>query len=278
MPGAGSRAKDMDSRYPILMYHALRAGAAYETSDPHLTDRAAQPYILHEAEFRRQMELLSGLTGKALLTWETFARGGAPPTAIVTFDDGHRSNAERAMPVLYGLGLCGVFFVTTDWIGQPGYMSAGQLRDLVSTGMLVGAHGRSHRYLSDLPAGEIDDELRGSRARLEDLLGVEVPAMSLPGGRLSRLVRKRAVAAGYRFMFTSRIALAATAGDPLDIPRIPMTNRLPADGFIERLLSGDDSEIRGMARSARVRAVAKALLGNQLYDRLRLALLGSEHR
>ncbi len=261
-------------RFPILMYHALRAGAPHEAEDPHLNDPAAQPYILPAPAFRRQMELLAGLTARCPLSWESFMRPGAAHTAAITFDDGHRSNAELALPLLCELGLTAAFFITTDWIGRPGYMSQDQLRRLAAAGMLIGAHGRSHRYLSDLSAADIDDELRGSRARLEDLLGREVTAMSLPGGRLSRTVRERAAAAGYRYILTSRIGLATPADDPLDLPRVPVTNRL-ADDFIAKLLSGDERGVRAMARSARLRALAKALLGNRLYDRLRLALLGN---
>ncbi|MCE5228838.1 polysaccharide deacetylase family protein, partial [bacterium] len=143
---------------------------------------------------------------------------------------------------------------------------------LSSAGMLIGAHGRTHRYLSDLAAFEMDNELRGSRARLEDLLGVPVPGMSLPGGRLSARLRDRIGAAGYRFLFTSRIALASPVDDPLDRPRVPITNWLKED-FLERLLAGDDRQVRAMARSARLRDLAKTVLGNRLYDRLRTAVL-----
>lgn len=264
----------MNQRYPILMYHAIRSGAPSEATDPHLNDPAAQPYILTEPAFRRQMELLSELTTKTPLSWQSFVQPDPLRTAIVTFDDGHRSNSELALPILAGLKLSAAFFITTDWIGRPGYMAEQQLRELASAGMLIGAHGRSHRYLSDLSPAEIDNELHASRARLEDILGIDVPAMSLPGGRLSRLVRERAAAAGYRYIFTSRIGLASPAGDPLSLPRVPITNRLTAD-FIAKLLSGDDREVRAMARSARLRALAKILLGNRLYDRLRLSLLGN---
>lgn len=252
---------------PILMYHALRSGPG--DTDAHLADPAAEPYIVNATDFNDQMSLVTKMAAMSDLSWNTII---VQKTILMTFDDGHRSNAELALPVLTRLGLRGVFFITTDWIGRPGYMTEPQLSELAGAGMLIGSHGRSHRYLSDLSDREIDDEVRGSKARLEDLLGVDVPAMSLPGGRADARVRERVAAAGYRILMTSRIGLASPESDLMDLPRVPVTNRLGLE-FFKRLAEGDDADVRRMARSARVRDAAKGVLGNRLYDRLRLMMM-----
>ncbi|MEN6626837.1 MAG: polysaccharide deacetylase family protein [Candidatus Sumerlaeia bacterium] len=252
---------------PIFMYHALRSGPG--DTDPHLSDPAAQPYILSLSDFNLQTELMTILAAKSALSWNSIIDN---KSFVLSFDDGHRSNAELALPVLAQKNLKAAFLITTDWIGRPGYMAESQIRELAQAGMLIGSHGRSHRYLSDLADAELDDELRGSRARLEDLLGIEVPAMSLPGGRSNARVRERVAAAGYKILMTSRIGLASAGDDPLDLPRVPVTNRLGLE-FFKRLLAGDDSDVRRMARSARIRDFAKSILGNQLYDCLRVMLI-----
>src|SRR5690348_14956288 len=61
-------------------------------------------------------------------------REGNPsrPESIVllTFDDGAVSSYTYAAPELEKFQWLGNFFVTTDWIGRPGFLSRQQIREL----------------------------------------------------------------------------------------------------------------------------------------------------
>ena len=59
----------------------------------------------------------------------------------------------------------------------------------------------------------------------------------------------------------------------MDWPRVPLKVALP-DDFVARLLAGEVRAVQAMARSARLRSAARAVLGNALYDRLRGWLVG----
>ena len=266
----------MAQRIPILMYHALWPALDsaqelrdYWDQDPQLRDPGARLYALDVSVFADQMRRLAAGHGPApsVGSWGDLC-SMTSVRSLITFDDGHQSNCELALPVLKQLGLMAVFFITTDWIGRPGFLTEHQIRHLRREGMLIGSHGTSHRYFSDLSSAELRRELTDSKARLESILDEPVEGLSLPGGRSQRLLRKLATDAGYRHIFTSTPALADPVGDPLGWPRIPLTHRLPAD-FLDRLLAGDDSSLRRIARRARWRAMAQRILGNQLYDRLR---------
>ncbi len=225
--------------FPILMYHALwpaiedpSAQADHFARDPQLADPGARLYALDVRDFARQVSALSAARNgqAALADWDQLSADlrGAPPgraAGWITFDDGHHSNADLALPVLKERGLWGIFFVTSDWIGRPGFMDEVQIRRLRAEGMLIGSHGCSHRYLSDLSAEELGRELEESKRRLEQIVGEPVKGVSLPGGRNHRLVGRLARRAGYEHVFTSRIGLARSNGDPMDWPRIPITNR-----------------------------------------------------
>jgi peptidoglycan/xylan/chitin deacetylase (PgdA/CDA1 family) len=257
------------------MYHALWRGldapAAIEAgwaADPQLREPGARLYALDHRDFERQMQAIATAGRQTPGDWADLDALSGASAISITFDDGHRSNHELALPVLQRHGLRGIFFITTDWIGTDGFMSAGQLRDLRRSGMLLGTHGCSHAYFSDLEEDALRRELVESKARLEGILGEPVPAVALPGGRNHPAIAELARQAGYRHVFTSRIAQARAGGDPLDWPRIPITHRQPAD-FISRLLAGDTTLIEAMAKSERRRAMAKKVLGNALYDRLR---------
>ncbi len=271
----------MGTDFPILMYHALwppiddAAGrAAHFAADPQLADPGARLYALDARVFARQLDAIVAAGG-----------AGAPPDAAglddprwrrgawITFDDGHRSNLTLALPELAARRLRAIFFITTGWTGTPGFLTEEEIGALAAAGMIVGAHGVSHRYLSDLSDAELAAELRDSRARLESMISAPVTSVALPGGRNSARVRKAAAAAGYRHLFTSRIAAAGPAGDPLDWPRVPILNTQPAE-FLPALLRGDRRALAAMARSARLRQAIRSLLGNHLYDRLRSRALG----
>lgn len=265
--------------YPILMYHALwppldapdelnRTWAA----DPQLADPGARLYALDQRQFRRQMQAIVSSGRASPADWAACVRPSAP-AAVISFDDGHASNHSLALPVLQQCGLCAIFFITTDWIGAPGFMTEQQLCELRDAGMLLGTHGCSHRYFADLTAAELERELVESKRRLESVLGEEVPAVALPGGRTHPRLRELAAQSGYRYLFTSRIALATGSDDPLDLPRVPITHTQP-EAYLERLLANDDTALRRAARNARLRGLAKQIMGNRLYDRLRGALIG----
>jgi peptidoglycan/xylan/chitin deacetylase (PgdA/CDA1 family) len=260
--------------FPVLMYHALwppldaAALQQWISQDPHLRDPGVHLYALDQRVFRSQLRSIAQRGLQTPRQWAEFDTPSIEHPIWLTFDDGHQSNFSLAFPALAETGLTAVFFITTDRIGRPGFMSPEELRELRRAGMFIGSHGCSHRYLSDLPDGEILEEMTRSKASLETILGEDVPALSLPGGRGDGRLRSLATRAGYRHVFTSVMALADPAGDSLAWPRVALTNRQPAD-FLERLLDGDDSVLRRMARRAAGRRLVQRLLGNTLYDRLR---------
>jgi peptidoglycan/xylan/chitin deacetylase (PgdA/CDA1 family) len=262
------------------MYHALWRGcddpAALQeawAADPQLRDPGARLYALDDRVFDLQMQAVARAGRCTPAAWSDLDAPSPDGALWITFDDGHRSNFDLALPILQRHGLHAVFFITTDWIGRDGFMTEDQLRRLRGAGMLLGSHGRSHAYLSDLPTDQLRRELAESKARLEAVLGEPVEALALPGGRNHPDLAATAREAGYRHVFTSRIALAGAVGDRLDWPRIPITNRQP-ENFVPRLLAGDLSLIAAMAKGERRRAMAKRVLGNALYDRLRGLVVG----
>ncbi len=68
----------------------------------------------------------------------------------LTFDDGHSSDWDFAFPILHEMGAKATFFVVTDWIGKPGFLSVEQIRELRKNGMQIGSHSCSHPNLLEL--------------------------------------------------------------------------------------------------------------------------------
>lgn len=228
--------------------------------DKLLGDPGAWRYTLEEPAFERQMRFLEQTGIPTQTDLGSLADKGAQPAICVTFDDGHRSNYELGYPILMKYRLRAMFFVTTDWIGHPDFMSEEQLRELHASGMPIGSHGCSHRFFSEMSAAEASQELAASKARLEAILGEPVRAISLPGGRGRPQLRELARAAGYRHLFTSAAALAQTGGDPLDWPRLAITNNL-SEAFVFRLIRGDPAAVARLACAAWLRRMLRSLIG-----------------
>jgi peptidoglycan/xylan/chitin deacetylase (PgdA/CDA1 family) len=130
---------------------------------------------------------------------EVSRRGGIE----ITFDDGNRSDLEIALPELRRRGLTAKFFIVAARLGEPGYLSADELGELVAGGMVVGSHGLHHRSWRSLDDGQLDDDLRQGRAILEDALGSSVTQASCPFGEYDRRVLKHLRRSGHERVYTS---------------------------------------------------------------------------
>lgn len=111
-------------------------------------------------------------------------------------------------------------------------MTWDDIRALRDAGMAVESHTRTHRVLQTLSAPQLDDELRGSRADLEDALDRTVQAISYPVGHalVDRPDIRRALdAAGYKLGFTNATGAQRAWGkrDPFDVCRMGLDLETP---------------------------------------------------
>jgi peptidoglycan/xylan/chitin deacetylase (PgdA/CDA1 family) len=101
-------------------------------------------------------------------------------------------------------GWRGYFFITTDWIGRPGFLNEAQIRELRKRGHVIGSHSCSHpTNMSHLHWDQMIREWNSSTQMLSDILGEPVRVASVPGGYYSRKVGEAAASAGIEILFTS---------------------------------------------------------------------------
>jgi peptidoglycan/xylan/chitin deacetylase (PgdA/CDA1 family) len=163
--------------------------------------------------------------------------------------------------------------VPTDFIGEDGFLSRDELRELRAAGHVVGSHSCSHPpRISSLGDAELLDEWRRSRDVLSEALGEDVVVASVPGGFYTERVARAAARAGVRILFNSE----------------PTTSLRHVDGCLilgrYSIMRQTDAEtagaIVGGRRSPRYRQylywngkkVAKMLAG-PLYARIRKSML-----
>jgi peptidoglycan/xylan/chitin deacetylase (PgdA/CDA1 family) len=122
---------------------------------------------------------------------------------LFTFDDGGVS-AQSTADLLERRGWCGHFFITTDYIGKPGFLTTDQIRQLQARGHVIGSHSCSHpTRMSRCPQPQLEREWNESARVLSNLLGSKLRVASVPGGYCSNRVAEAAAAAGIEVLFNS---------------------------------------------------------------------------
>ncbi len=122
---------------------------------------------------------------------------------FITFDDGNDSDYTIAFPALIERGLKAEFFITVDWIGQPGFVTPNQLREMVSAGMMIGSHGYYHRSWRSLNENQIEYELYEARKTLEKMIAAPVENIACPFGEYDRRIIRFLREADYAHFYTS---------------------------------------------------------------------------
>ena len=228
-----------------LLYHELRPS------------RSSYSYVVETGEFERQVNLFLKLR-------ET---GGPGLWPEVTFDDGHISNFEFALPILQTHAIKARFFITVGWTSRrSGYMGWQELRALHQAGQHIGAHGWTHTLLTHCSARRLHSELVDARLTLEDKLGTSITTMSLPGGRYNRRVITACREAGYKQIFTS-IPKAEPEPTGLTVGRLNIRGDMSLE-WISRLFQPGSQVLSGLERQYQMKAAAKSLLGDRLYEKL----------
>lgn len=137
-------------------------------------------------------------------TFEEVVRNLSPSRVLFTFDDGGLSFLTNAAPILEKYGHRGVFFIATDYIGTPGFLSVEQVRELDKRGHIVGSHSCSHPHnMAGLPDDAISKEWIESKNKLEEILGHTMEYASIPNGYSSKSVVTKAREAGIKYLYTS---------------------------------------------------------------------------
>jgi len=150
----------------------------------------------------------------------------------ITFDDGMRSVAENALPVLRDLALPSHLFLTTStvgrnnrWASQPAAIEAMSMMDwpsieaCASAGMTVECHTATHPDLRRLPAAAVADECTEADELIERRLGRRPTMFAYPYGHVSELARA-VVADRYVAAFTAELGYLSGRSDTYRLPRI----------------------------------------------------------
>jgi peptidoglycan/xylan/chitin deacetylase (PgdA/CDA1 family) len=212
---------DQTAQTIIFCYHLLVDKVRYPGTE------------ITPAAFEAQMKELKdrGITVipmQDLLAWKRGEKNIPPRCAVITFDDGYKSQYEVAWPIMKKYGYPFTMFIYTEGVrggslGGGGAITWEQLADMRDNGVDLEAHSATHQDLREghtitlaSPGGKktrtkltgpqyeqwVQGEVVGSKQLLEQRLGIKVNCFAVPFGNYNEHVKEIARNAGYEAMFT----------------------------------------------------------------------------
>lgn len=192
-----------------------------------VTDSPTRPWEITWNDLSGLISRLSGhgftpLEPASFSAWLAGGINGGRRT-LVTFDDGLESSADAIRRLRRDHGIGSVLFVTTELLGQPGYLSYEALSALASeTGCLIGLHGLRHLEPPKIlqAGGDFLAEILKAKHELENRLGTEILWYAYPFGEYDTASRNIIASAGFTFGFTIDGDNIKRDADRLLLPRV----------------------------------------------------------
>src|SRR5213595_581218 len=212
---------DQTAQVIIFCYHRLVDKVRYPGTE--ITPAA------FEAEMKELKDKgVTVISMQDLLAWKRGEKNIPPRCAVITFDDGWKSQYEVAWPILKKFGYPVTMFIYTEGV-RGGSLGGGeaitweQLGDMRDNGVDIEAHTATHQDLREGhnimlassggkrtrtkltgPQYEqwVQGEVVGSKQLLEQRLGIKVNCFAVPFGNYNEHVKELARNAGYEAMFT----------------------------------------------------------------------------
>ncbi len=206
----------------ILMYHAV-------CPPPDNPNRIFTSPELFEAQMSHlKRRNLRGVSMRELRREEEI--GNARGLVGLTFDDGYENFLHNALPVLEKFNFSATLFVVAGMLGEendwsfrysprPAMKLLGieGLREVSARGVEVGSHSMTHASLFGLEPEVLQEEVRGSRQILSDVLGEAVDGFCYPYGALDSAAVQAVRSAHYAYACA---VIIRAERNVYDLPRV----------------------------------------------------------
>jgi len=257
--------KERFSGVPILMYH----GVSKEDERAKKVRSTSPEYSISVEKFKDQMLRVVAKGIETCWLDELVQQGEVPAVRrlVITFDDALGNNYDLAYPILRSCGFRGTVFAISQFVGESGYASWAQLREMYEGGISVESHTATHRPLTELGDDDIWDELIRSKHCIEDHVGGKVNYVSVPHGMINARVVEIAGLLGYRGICTSDPGLTRRFQNPAVMKRINISGRCPMDRF-EDIIEGKKRALLPIMGVKKVKNLIRSVIG---YDQYRWA-------
>ena len=153
---------------------------------------------------------------------------------LLTIDDAFQSFYDNAWPYLKKNKIPFVLFVSTEPVGNNGYMNWDQIKEIESSEFgVIGHHSHSHDYLIDKSEEIFLNDIKTSNLIFKEKLGHVPTLFSYPFGEYSRFM-KNYISQNFKIAFGQHSGIIDVNKNKFELPRFPINEKY---GEIKRFKS-----------------------------------------
>lgn len=216
-------------KIPVLYYHDVVSngeGYSYQKIEEH--------------KFDAEMKYLYDNGYKTVKLIDIISNGNVDykKRVVITFDDGFKGVAEKAVPILRKYGFCASVFVSTGLLDTDGILSKEDAVKYSDEGILeLCAHTETHPDMSCLSKDEIREEFSVSNEKLMAITKIKPYAFCIPFGSYNKKTVNGIFTVGdYEMVFASFYGFLNTSNFKGKLlPRIGIKNDDSLKKFVAKV-------------------------------------------
>ena len=144
---------------------------------------------------------------------------------LLTVDDAFTSFYENAWPILREEKIPFILFVSTEAVGNKGYMSWNQIKEVEKDSFAyIGNHSHSHDYLTNFTFQKFVEDIKKSINIFNYKLGYNPNFFSYPFGEYN-LEQKNYISDNFEFAFGQHSGVIDLNKDKYELPRFPINEK-----------------------------------------------------
>ena len=144
---------------------------------------------------------------------------------LITIDDAFESFYTEAWPYLKKNKIPFILFVSTEPVGNKGYMSWEQIKEVEKSEFaLIGHHSHSHEYLIDVSNSNFISDIETSNKIFLRELGYVPNVFSYPFGEYSKFMRDY-ISKNFKYAFGQHSGVIDLNKNKFELPRFPINEK-----------------------------------------------------
>ena len=184
-------------KVPILIYHSVRPHTSGESDMQKQYDVSPDAFEEQLRYLKEHGYVVISLTYLVDALEESITL--PEKSVVITFDDGWRNQYAYAFPVLKKYADTATFFIVSDYVGGGYFLTWDQIRVMNNSGMVIGAHTRTHPLLVNVPdLATLRSEIKGSKDIIEGQVGEPVTLFAYPYGHYDDRIIQVVKDAGFK--------------------------------------------------------------------------------
>lgn len=219
---------------PVLMYHRIEP-TSERGHDP--VDLVVDPQVFEAQLAALKARGWNTITSAQLAATMRAGCSAPPKTFVVTLDDGHQDGYTHAFPILEKYGFVATFFIITNRIGRPRYLTWSEMLEMQAAGMEIGSHTVSHVDEATYSRLQTDAQVIGAQRTIELQLQRRPVSFAYPYGLTPTNLVASVKASAIEVAYTTDRGAAELLANAYLLPRIrivPTTHATNLVRFLDR--------------------------------------------